>query len=239
MGELLGRIIFSVFELLFQRLFEIIFGAIKKAVVGWESTIITAFRESASRGLLCLFVPPYAISYATELKRQRTEVEWVITEFMEAGAARNLEAVYACWSPQSVTKEEIAGVIERSDKVFAGYERLAISSENPKSSGGIYSYHVNGDIIYTGNQRWPFEAWLVKDNGVWKITGIQTGSTAGSTAKRWSNKKTYIAIGAGVLSGILIVVGFIIPNGILIFLGMFVIFLVLLWVVRSHSRKDE
>jgi len=205
MGELLGRIIFSVFELLFQRLFEIIFGAIKKAVVGWESTIITAFRESASRGLLCLFVPPYAISYATELKRQRTEVEWVITEFMEAGAARNLEAVYACWSPQSVTKEEIAGVIERSDKVFAGYERLAISSENPKSSGGIYSYHVNGDIIYTGNQRWPFEAWLVQENDVWKITGVQIGSAVTAVKlKWWRDTRKLVIIFLAAMAGVIL-----------------------------------
>jgi hypothetical protein len=195
MGELLGRIIFSVFELLFQRLFEIIFGAIKKAVVGWESTIITAFRESASRGLLCLFVPPYAISYATELKRQRTEVEWVITEFMEAGAARNLEAVYACWSPQSVTKEEIAGVIERSDKVFAGYERLSIDSLGKRSVAGVPDVadvtnitdvtegtgvtegDVGGAIVYTGGKKLPLKAQLVKENDVWKIISMQIGST--------------------------------------------------------------
>jgi hypothetical protein len=204
MGELLGRVIFSVLGLLFERLVEIIFGAIKKAVVGWGSTIITAFRESASRGLRCLFLPPYAISYAVELKRQRTEVEWVITEFVQAVAAKNLEAVCACWSPQSATKEEIAGVIERSDKVFAGYERLAISSENPKSSGGIYSYHVNGDIIYTGNQRWPFEAWLVQENDVWKITGIQIGSAVTAVKlKWWRDKKKLVIIGLVAIAGII------------------------------------
>jgi len=220
MLALIARIIFSVFEQLFERLVEIIFGAIKKAVVGWGSTIITAFRESASRGLRCLFVPPYAISYATELKRQRTEVESVITEFMEAGAAKNLEAVYACWSPQSATKEEIAGVIERSDKVFAGYERLAISSENPKSSGGIYSYHVNGDIIYTGNQRWPFEAWLVQENDVWKITGIQIGSAVTAVKLKWwrDKKKLAIAIGSVVVVGILL--GVMLPSLIQFFSGV-------------------
>jgi hypothetical protein len=205
MRGLLTEIIFSVFEQLFERLVEIIFGAIKKAVVGWGSTIITAFRESASRGWRCLFVPPYAISYATELKRQRTEVESVITGFMEAGAARNLEAVYACWAPQSATEEDIAGVVERSDKVFAGYERLAISSENPKSSGGIYSYHVNGDIIYTGNQRWPFEAWLAQENDVWKITGIQIGSAVPAVKlKWWRDKKKLVIIGLAAIASIIL-----------------------------------
>jgi len=206
MGELLGKIVFYVFIVLFERLVEIVFGAIKKAVVGWGRTIITTFHESTSQGLFCLFVPPYTISHARELKRQRTEVESVITEFLEAGAARNVEAAYACCSPHLLAKGKIAELIERSYKIFAGYERLAINSQNPKSSGGSYGYHVKGDIIYTGNQRWPFEAWLVKDNYTWKITGIQTGSTVGSTIKKWSSKKTRIvAISVGVLAVVVLV----------------------------------
>lgn len=206
MSEFLVRIIFHIFILLFERLVEIIFGAMKKAAVGWGRTIIAAFHESTSQGLLCLFVPPYAISHATELKRQRTEVESVVTEFMEAGAAKDVEAAFACWSPQSLTKEGITELIERSYKIFSGYERLAISSQNPKSSGGIDSYHVKGDIIYTGDQRWPFEVWLVKDNYVWKIAGIQTGSTVVSTTKRWNSKKMRIvAISVGVLAAVVLV----------------------------------
>jgi len=220
MLKLLSRIIFSIFELLFERLVRIVFGAIKKAVVGWGRTIITAFRESASQGLLCLFVPPYASSYAIELKRQRTEVESVITGFMEAGAARNVEAAYARCSPHLLAKEEVAGVIERSYKVFADYERLAISSQNPKSSRGVYSYHVKGDIIYTGNQGWPFEAWLVKDNDIWKITGIQIGSAVTAVKLKWwrGKKKLAIAIGSVVVVGILL--GVMLPSLMQFFSGV-------------------
>jgi hypothetical protein len=204
MGELLGRVVFGVLGLLFERLVGIVFGAIKKALVSWGSTIITAFGESTSRGLRCLFLLPYAISYAAELRRQRTDVEWVITEFVEAVAAKNLEAVYACWSRQSATKEEIAALIERSDKAFAGYERLAFTSENPESSGGICSYHVHGDIVYTGDQRWPFEVWLVQENDVWKITGIQTGSAVTAMKlKWWRDKKKLVIIGLVALAVII------------------------------------
>ena len=208
MHALIARIIFSVFELLFERLVEIIFGAIKKAVVGWGRTITAAFRESKFQGLLCLF-PLYAVYYATRLERQHSEFKWVITEFMEAVAARNVKAAYACWSPQSATKEEIVGVIESSCHVFAGYERLTInSSRSGQSSGGIDSWYVNGDVIYTGDRSLPFEAWLVKENSVWKITGIQIGSIVGATAKRWSSKKTRIvAISVGVLAAAVLVPG--------------------------------
>jgi len=103
-------------------------------------------------------------------------VKPVITEFMQAGEARNVEAAYACWSPQSVTEEEIAEDIESNyDGVFAGYERVTISSQSLKSSGGITTCYVSGAVIYTGGQSLPLEAWLVKRNDVWKITGINIG----------------------------------------------------------------
>ena len=105
-------------------------------------------------------------------------VNTVIAEFMEAGVARNVEAAYACWSPQSVTEEEIAGYIESSYDVFAGYERLDINSQSGKTGGGVDSCHARGAVIYTGGQRLTLEAQLVKENDVWKITGIRIGSTA-------------------------------------------------------------
>jgi len=157
----------------------------------------------------------------------------VITEFMEAGAARNLEAAYACCSPHSPAKEEIAGVIESSYEVFASYERLSINSQNPKSDGGIDSYYVKGDIIYTGKQSLPLEAWLAKDNDVWKITGIQIGSTV----KRWSSKKTRIAIGVGALGVVLAIVGSMYGSFISVFVGFVVIISVGIWAANNLLKK--
>jgi len=229
MGQLLGAILEDVFEY-----------AIEKFIGGWGRTIVAGFRESVLQGLLCLFIPPYTIYYAIELRRQRSEVKSVITEFMEAVVARNVEAAYAYCSPHSPTKEEIAGVIKSSYKIFEDYERLTISSQNPKSSGGITTCYVSGEVIYSGAPGCPFEAWLAKDkdNNVWKMTGIQIGSTVGSTAKRWSNKKTLIAIGVGVLGVVLMVVGFEVHgSGISAIVGFFVLFSVLAWVVYSLMKK--
>jgi hypothetical protein len=114
--------------------------------------------------------------------RGRSEFKSVMTEFMEAGAARNVGAAYACFSPQSGTKEEIAEFIERSYDVFANYERLTIKN-SAKDSTGIPEAYVSGAITYTGGKRLPFKASLVKESGVWKITGIHIGSTTRGIVK--------------------------------------------------------
>jgi hypothetical protein len=114
--------------------------------------------------------------------RQRSQFKSVITEFMEAGAARNMGGAYACFSPQSATKEEIAELIESSYDVFANYERLTIKKTEVDSSG-IPEAYVTGAITYTGGKKLPFKASLVKENGVWKITGIHIGSTTRGIVK--------------------------------------------------------
>ena len=175
------------------------------AGVGWIWVVVTAFRESTSQGLLCLFIPPYAIYYGikrwsgakkplviavvgvvvlvvglvtscTQLYEEVSEVEAVIGEFMEAGEARDVEAAYAYFSPRSATEEEVDEYIESNyDDLFAGYESLTIGGWEMSSSGGITEVYVSGAIIYTGDQSLPFVAWLVKENDVWKITGIYIG----------------------------------------------------------------
>ena len=175
------------------------------AGVGWIWVVITAFRESTSQGLLCLFIPPYAIYYGikkwsdtkipliiavvgvvvlivglvsscTQLYEELSGIEPVIAEFMEAGEAGDVEAAYACWSSGSVTEEEVGEFIEsRYDDLFAGYESLTISGWNTEYVAGITTCYASGAIVYTGDQSLPFEALLVKENEVWKITGIYIG----------------------------------------------------------------
>ena len=168
--------------------------------VGWIWFLVTAFRESTSQGLLCL-IPFYAIYYAikrwSDAKKPfllylvgvvvlivglagsctqiMGEVEPVIARFMEAGAANNTEAAYAC-TAQGISEEELADYIESNyDDVFAGYERLNISGFQAQSSAGITLCDVSGAVIYTDGGSLPFEASLVKENDVWKITYIYIG----------------------------------------------------------------
>jgi hypothetical protein len=106
----------------------------------------------------------------------------VIEKFMEAGAARNVEAAHACWFSQCATKEEIAELIESNYDLFAGYKRLTIYSTSGGGSvniDGVSSagFSVEGAVIYTGGKRLPFKAQLAKENGVRKIISMQIGST--------------------------------------------------------------
>jgi len=117
--------------------------------------------------------------FAWRMGQERSGFESVIKKFMEAGAARNMGAAYDCWSPHSATEENIAEFVESSYDVFAGYERLTISDQATRSGvGGITEVDVSGAIIYTGDQRLPLKARLVKEKDGWKIIGIRIGSNA-------------------------------------------------------------
>jgi len=119
------------------------------------------------------------VVFALKMSRERSWFESVITEFMEAGVAKNMGAAYACWSPHSATEEDVAEFIESRYEVFAGYESLTIGDQGTRSGvGGITEGDVSGTIIYTGDQKLPLKARLVKENGVWKVIGIRIGSTS-------------------------------------------------------------
>jgi hypothetical protein len=116
--------------------------------------------------------------------RHRSVLKSVIAEFMEAGAARNVEAAYACCSHYSPTKEDIVDLIRSSYDVFTGYERLAIGGTQSQSGGGTTEAYVNGRIIYTGGKKLEYKCSLMKENDVWKIAGIQIGSTKKGIVRR-------------------------------------------------------
>jgi hypothetical protein len=123
--------------------------------------------------------------------RQRSELKPVIGEFMEAGVARNPEAAYACCSHYSPTKEEIVDLIERSYDVFAGYERFTIKHQASESGGGTREAYVSGATIYADGKKLRLQCSLMKEDGIWKLAGIQIGS----------NKKGIVRTLSGGYSG--------------------------------------
>ena len=171
------------------------------AVVGGIWILITAFRESTSQGLLCMFVPFYVVYYAGKrwsdakkpfvlglagftiflvglvptLMQFKSEVEPVVTEFMEACEDKDVEAAYACVSTQSGTKEDLTDFINSNYSLFADFERVTTGSWEVQSSAGITQGYVTGAIIYSEDRSLPFEAWLVKEGDIWKLTDINIG----------------------------------------------------------------
>jgi len=111
------------------------------------------------------------------IRRVRSQLKQIIAEFMEAGAARNIEAAYACCSHYSPTKEDVVELIERSYDAFRDYKRFTISVQQWHSDEDTTEAYVAGALIYTGRRKQPFKFSLMKDNDGWKIAGVQIGST--------------------------------------------------------------
>lgn len=235
--QVVAEFLFEVLGAALAHLIKRLYHAIENAITAWVKIIAAAFGESKLQGLFCLF-PLYAVHYASKLETQRSEIRSVIWYFVQAAAERNVEAACAYCSPHSPTKEEIAGVIESSYDAFSSSKLLTITSQSPGSSGGISTCHVHGTLTHSDNQSWPLEAWLVRSDDVWKITGVRIGSSAGLAAEGWSKTKKFIAIGVGATGGILVILGFMIPKGGLAFLGILVI-IVLIRVVVRHSQKES
>lgn len=169
--------------------------------IGFVWVLITAFRESTSQGVLCMFVPFYEVYYGitrwSSVKKPfvislagiiiavvgtvpgivgaTSGIKPILAEFMEAGQAKNVEAAHACWSPRAVTEERISELIETEYHLFEGYKGLNLSSRSVQSSAGITRADVSGSVSYTDGRKLPLQASLVKENDAWKITRIQIG----------------------------------------------------------------
>lgn len=119
--------------------------------------------------VVTFFVVMHTVRVGSQVKR-------VIAKFMEAGAARDIEAAYACCSHSSYTKEDIVELIEGSYDSFQDYKRLTISEQNWDSREDTERARVNGAIIYRGRKQ-AFWCSLVKERDGWKIAGVQIGLT--------------------------------------------------------------
>jgi len=169
---------------------------------------IIAFRESAGQGVLCLLVPFYALYYAitrwAEAKKPfvisliglilfigglvphsmqfKSEAEPVIAGFMEAGAAGDVDQQYSYWHRRAGSKEELAEFLDDNRTSFSEYKDMSTSSWSVETEAGITEGYVTGSIIYTDGTRCPFEAWLIKENDVWKLTRFEFGTSAEEAA---------------------------------------------------------
>ncbi len=105
----------------------------------------------------------------------RTEAEPVIKEFMEAGVAKEVDRAYACWSSQAITKEQIVDMVENQYSLFAGFEALTYSGWSVTTSTESTTGIIQGSITYTDRPEMHFEARVIKQEEVFKLTSFWTG----------------------------------------------------------------
>ena len=122
--------------------------------------------------VICVVVTAFVIRH---MVRVRSELKPIIAEFMEAVAARNVEAAYACCSHCSATKEDVVKLVGRSYDALRDYKRFTISVQRWQSKQATTEAQVAGAIIYTARKKQPFKVSLIKENDSWKIAGVQIG----------------------------------------------------------------
>jgi hypothetical protein len=118
-----------------------------------------------------------AFVFVMHVVRESFQLKRVISRFMEAGAARDIEAAYACCSHSSCTREAVAELIEGSCDAFQDYKRITISEHKSHwREGTERRAWLKGKIIYRGRKQ-AFWCSLVKERDGWKIAGLPIGST--------------------------------------------------------------
>ena len=97
-----------------------------------------------------------------------------VQSFMDAGAAKDIDSAYACFSSPlgEELRKDIEELILGNYQLFEGYQEVKMQSINVQFSnkGDIAQY--GGEITYaSGFQGWV-DAELVKVGEEWKLTGI-------------------------------------------------------------------
>jgi hypothetical protein len=160
---------------------------------------VIAFRESNSCGLLTLFIPFYNVYYAITRRSQtklviyigaigllsfvfglglffttnQSEVKPVLKEFMEAGLSKDVARAYT-FCHQSVNREDVVNLINKTPEVFTGYKNTSITSLNVTyGTDGTFA-EISGIMTYMHGEKKPFYALMFKEEPkVWKIVEIR------------------------------------------------------------------
>lgn len=175
----------------------IVIGGLTMVVCGvW--TLVIIFRSSTAGGCLSMVFPPLALIWVLmewdkakkpflitliglalfvgglvpTLMQFKAEAEPVITEYMEAGAARDVDRVYACWYSGEITRERIVELVNEDYWIFSDFKSVRTSSWSVVYGTDATEGHIEGLIVYSSGAERPFRADLVKIGEVWKITDL-------------------------------------------------------------------
>jgi hypothetical protein len=173
--------------------------------VGFVWIIVTAFKESKSCGLLSIFVPYYFIYYGitrrSKAKRALlfcasgisifimsfiplmilnsnadSRVESVMSDFVEAASAQDINVAYSYWAP-GTSMSTVSGLISKYQQEFQNVEKIS-----KKESRLTFKYYRNMEITYNGNinhtngQSTKFGLIAVGENDSWKIKSLVIGN---------------------------------------------------------------
>ena len=133
----------------------------------WRNTRYSFFIILTGVAILLGGILPPTLQFKAEIKP-------VIIEFVEAVGAKDVDRAYRC-VPSGADKEELGDFINSNYPLFKGYEDVSISSSSVKSGADVTTGQISGSLVYANRAKRPFEASLVKEGEVWKITDFRIG----------------------------------------------------------------
>ena len=100
-----------------------------------------------------------------------TECNTVVNSFMQAAAAKDVDAAYDL-CVEEVVRDDVENLILGQHQLFAGYQDISMKGINISYSGGRNSAEYSGEAKYSDGQTMWVEAELLKRGDNWKLTSI-------------------------------------------------------------------
>jgi len=100
-----------------------------------------------------------------------TECNTVVNSFMQAGAAKDVNAAYDL-CVEEMAREDIENLILGQHQLFAGYQNISIKGINIEYKGARSFAEYSGEAKYSDGRTMWVEAELVKRGDNWELVSI-------------------------------------------------------------------
>jgi len=100
-----------------------------------------------------------------------TECNAVVDSFMQAGAAKNVNAAYDL-CVEEMAREDIENLILEYHEYFAGYQDITMKSISTEYRGGHSFAEYGGEAKYADGKKRSVDAELVKLGDNWELLSI-------------------------------------------------------------------
>ena len=100
-----------------------------------------------------------------------TECNTVVDSFMQAAAAKDVDAAYDL-CVEEMERVSIENLVLGQHQFFAGYQEISMKSINVSSSGGRNFAEYSGQATYADGRTMWVEAELLKRGDNWELTSI-------------------------------------------------------------------
>jgi len=133
---------------------------------------------------ICQFMFGFFGSFPEEMKNTSQVIDEYLSAMAQKDAQRAYKVVYVNGN-ESIALADLEGLVNGNNYfVFEDYREHSFTGFEMTQVGSVKYAEISGDVTYETNFVGQFSAVLVKENGVWKIQGIQVVAPAEKFGKR-------------------------------------------------------